>query len=161
MGIMDVIKQRRTIKKFKPDEIAGQKWKSWLEAASYAPNHRMTEPWEIMVLGPETRKKLAHKTDMGGAPLVLAILSKKGKTVLETEENKAATACFIQNFMLAAWEDGAGTFWSSVGASPKNLELLGVGEDRDMMGIFGVGYPEELPSAKDRTSIETKITEIP
>ena len=161
MGIMDVIKQRRTVKKFKPDEIAEQKWKSWLEAASYAPNHRMTEPWEIMVLGPATRKKLAHKTDMGGAPLVLAILSKKGKTLLETEENKAATACFIQNFMLAAWEDGAGTFWSSVGASPKNLELLGVGEDRDMMGIFGVGYPEEVPPAKDRTSIETKITELP
>lgn len=161
MGIMDVIRQRRTIKKFKRDEIAEHKWKGWLEAASYAPNHRMTEPWEIVVLGSETRKKLAHKTDMGGAPLVLAVLSKKGKTLLETEENKAATACFLQNFMLAAWEEGAGTFWSSVGASPKNLEMLGIGENHDLMGIIGVGYPEEVPPVKDRTSIETKISVLP
>lgn len=160
MSISNVIGSRRNIKKFKADELNSEQVKEWLQTSSMAPNHRMTEPWEIIFLGSETRKELNHKTDFGQAPIVMSILSKRGNSVLETNENMCAVACFIQNFMLLAWEEGVGTFWSSIGASEKSRSILSVPENYDVIGVFGVGYPEEIPLAKERAPIESKIKEL-
>ncbi|MNE48852.1 putative NAD(P)H nitroreductase YdjA [compost metagenome] len=158
MTIIDLIKSRRTIKQFKPDAISEEAIISWLEAASYAPNHRMTEPWEILFVGAETRAKLNHKTDFGGAPVVLGLLSKSAATPFERDENVMAAACFAQNFLLAAHEAGVGSYWSSLGALPHNRAILSVPEDYDVIGVFGIGYPEEVPALKPRTPLASKIT---
>ncbi|MFD2445959.1 nitroreductase [Bacillus sp. CGMCC 1.16607] len=160
MSIVEIITSRRTIKKFKSDPIERNVIISWLEAASKAPNHKMTEPWEVLFVGPKTRTDLNHKTNFGNASVVFAVLSKKGSTVIEREENMAATSCFIQNFMLAAWAEGIGSFWSSTGASKKNRDILGVTEEYDVIGVISVGYPEEIPQDKPRTPIELKIKEL-
>ena len=39
MNVLDVIKNRRTIKKFKTDAVPLDLIYSWLEAAKMAPNH--------------------------------------------------------------------------------------------------------------------------
>lgn len=158
MATIDVIKTRRNIKDFKPDPINRDELMSWLEAASYAPNHRLNEPWELLFIGPDTRAKLNHKADFGGAPVVLAVLSKHAPTAFERDENVIATSCFVQNFLLAAHEAGAGVRWTSLGALPRNRQILGVPEDYDVIGVFGVGYPAEVPAAKPRTPIASKIT---
>ncbi|WP_144547061.1 nitroreductase [Bacillus sp. X1(2014)] len=161
MNTLDAIKTRRNIKKFKSMEIEQNLILAWLEAATMAPNHRMTEPWEIYFIGTETREKLNHKTNFGNAPVVLMILSKQGATTVETEENAMATACFIQNFNLAAWAEGVGTFWSSIGITPKNREILRVPDGFDIIGVLGVGYPEVIPDPKPRTPIQNKISNLP
>ncbi len=161
MNIIEVIKNRRNIKKFKPNPVNLEEVHSWLEAAAMAPNHRMTEPWEVYFIGEETRAKLNHKTDFGSAPVVIAVLSKHGVTTVETEENAMATACFIQNFNLAAWAEGVGTFWSSIGITAKNRQILGVPDNYDLIGVLGIGYPEEVPPPKPRISIIKKIKNLP
>jgi nitroreductase len=161
LDILEVIIKRRNIKKFKTEPIDSSLIKKWLEAAAMAPNHRMTQPWEVYIVGPETREKLNHKTNFGNAPFVMAVLSKHGKTAVETEENAIATACFIQNFNLAAWAEGVGTFWSSISISDKNREILRVPGDYDVIGTLGVGYPEEIPEPKPRESIDTKLKKLP
>lgn len=161
MDILEIIKNRRNIKKFKADAVNPDFIRTWLEAATMAPNHRMTEPWEVYFIGPETRAKLNHKSDFGNAPVLMAILSKHGVTAVETEENKAATACFIQNFNLAAWAEGVGTFWSSIGITAKNREILGISDNYDLIGVLAVGYPEVVPEPKPRTSIANKIKKLP
>lgn len=161
MAIHNIITERRNIKKFKSDVIDINLIKSWLETASMAPNHRMTEPWEILFIGIETREKLNHKTNFGDAPVLIAILSKHGNTEVEKNENLAAVACFIQNFNLMAWESGVGTLWSSLGNSQAVRTIVDVTDDYSIMGIFGVGYPEELPEVKKRTPIEMKMKQLP
>ena len=161
MNTLDAIKTRRNIKKFKPEEIDQNSLLSWLEAAAMAPNHRMTEPWDIYFIGAETREKLNHKTNFGNAPIVLMILSKHGATSVETEENAMATACFIQNFNLAAWAEGVGTFWSSIGITPKNRGILQVPDDYNIIGVLGVGYPDVIPEPKPRTPIKNRISNLP
>jgi nitroreductase len=161
VNTIDVIKSRRNIKKFKPNVVEQNLITSWLEAAAMAPNHRMTEPWEIYFIGTETRGKLNHKTNFGNAPIVMLILSKHGASSVETEENALATACFIQNFNLAAWSEGVGTFWSSIGITPKNRAILGVPDNYDVIGVLGVGYPEVIPEAKPRTPIRNKMRNLP
>ncbi|MFB9325596.1 nitroreductase family protein [Paenibacillus aurantiacus] len=159
--ILEVIQTRRTIKQFDARPIAEAQWTAWLEAASYAPNHRMNEPWEILEVGPETRAKLRHKTDFGGAPVVLVLLSKPAATAFERDENVMAVSCFAQNFLLAAHDAGVGAYWASMGALPHNREILGVQEGYDVIGIFGLGYPADTPAVKPRTPIAAKIQRLP
>lgn len=161
MKIIDAIYSRRNIKSFKADPVSMEQISKWLQAGTMAPNHKMTEPWEVYVVGAETREKLNHKANFFNAPVVLAILSKHGATEVETVENAYATACFVQNFNLAAWEDGVGTFWSSVGNAQKNRDILGVQDGYDVIGVFGVGYPKEVNEPKERKPIEEKITYLP
>jgi nitroreductase len=161
VGILEIIKTRRNIKSFKSDMVDLNLVQNWLEAAAMAPNHRMTEPWEVYFIGENTREKLNHKTNFGNAPILIAVLSKQGSTKVETEENVVATSCFIQNFNLAAWDAGVGTFWSSIGITPKNRELLGIPDDYDIIGVLGVGYPEVIPEPKPRTPMKTKIRHLP
>jgi nitroreductase len=161
MNMIELIKARRNIKKFKTDPIESEKVLNWLQAAAMAPNHRMTEPWEIYFLGPETRARLNHKTNFGNAPIVMAILSRHGNTAIETEENALAAACFIQNLNLAVWSEGAGTFWSSIGNTQKNRVILGISEEYDVIGVIAIGIPEEIPEAKPRTAITDKIKKLP
>jgi nitroreductase len=161
MNVIHAIMTRRNIKEFKPDPIDQQQVISWLEAASYAPNHRLTEPWEIIFLGTETRARLNHKTNFGGAPLAFAVLSKSGASQLERDENVMAAACFVQNFLLASHEAGVGASWSSIGASPRSREILGVPEGYDVIGVFGVGYPANVPAVKERTAITAKTSYLP
>jgi nitroreductase len=158
MTIAEAIKTRRTVKWFKPQPICDSDLRSWLEAASFAPNHRMNEPWEILAIGPETRARLAHKTDFGGAPVVIAVLSKPAPGAMERDENMMAAACFVQNLLLAAHAQGVGVYWSSMGAIPRNRDILGVPQGYDVVGVLGIGYPAEVPPAKSRTPIEAKIT---
>ncbi|MCQ6280371.1 nitroreductase family protein [Bacillus sp. EB600] len=161
MDIVEVITTRRNIKKFKDDPINPDLIQKWLQAATMAPNHRMTQPWEIYVIGPETRAKINHKTNFGNAPYVMAVLSKHGATAIETDENAFATACFIQTFNLAAWAEGVGTFWSSISISAKNREILNVPEHYDIIGTIAVGIPEEIPEPKPRDPIQSKIKQLP
>lgn len=160
MEIEKLVSNRRIIKKFKPDAVDINLIKSWLSLASMAPNHRLNEPWEILFVGPEARKKINHKTNFGNASIVIAILSNQGKSIVERNENMVAVSCFIQNFMLLAWDSGIGTSWSSLGVSETVRSALNVHENYIVVGIFGVGYPEEIPIAKDRTPIEKKIRHI-
>ncbi|WP_419886926.1 nitroreductase [Neobacillus niacini] len=161
MDILAIIKSRRNIKKFKSEAVQLDLIYSWLEAATMAPNHRMTEPWEVYFIGPDTRGKLNHKTNFGNAPVLMAVLSKHGATLVEKEENALATACFVQNFNLAAWSCGVGTFWSSIGITVKNRQVLGVPDNYDLIGVIGIGYPEIVPDPKPRKSIQNKITNLP
>jgi nitroreductase len=157
MNVMDAIRTRRNTKLFKPDPIDQDQLLSWLEAASYAPNHRMTEPWEIIIVGEETRAKLNHKANFGGAPVVIAVLSKPADKPFDRDEHIMAVSCFVENFMLAAHEAGVGTRWASLGLLPQNRDILGVTDGSDIVGVFGVGYPAEVPEAAKRTAITDKI----
>jgi len=161
MEVMEAICTRRNIKDFKPDPIDEADWMSWLEAAGWAPNHRMTEPWEVLLIGRETRNKLNHKADFGGAPVVLAVLSKPAATSFERDEQLMAVSCFVQNFLLAAHAAGAGVRWASIGASPRSREIMGVTEGYDVVGVFGVGYPAEIPEPKPRAPIGEKLRRLP
>ncbi|KLV25749.1 nitroreductase [Niallia circulans] len=158
MNIAELITGRRTVKKFKTKDVENAIIIEWLQQAKFAPNHRMTEPWRILFVGENTRAELKHKTNFGGASKVIAVLSHKGRNQVERDENLAAVSCFIQNFMLQAWDAGVGTFWSSVGSSALGRNTLGVSEDYEVVGVLAIGYPEEIMEPKARTSIEEKIT---
>src|ERR1044071_6020507 len=51
----DAIRARRSIKRFTERPVARTEIETLLEAATLAPNHKLTQPWRFYVLGPEAR----------------------------------------------------------------------------------------------------------
>lgn len=160
MTIDEVIASRRNIKMFKPNPVDRDQVISWLDQARMAPNHKMTEPWEVLFIGDKARAAINHKNNFGNAPMLMAVLSHRGTSDAMRDENLVATASFIHNFNLLAWENGIGTYWSSLAASSVYRDLLGITEDYDVVGLLGIGYPEVVPDPKPRTPIKEKVRDI-
>src|SRR5215216_3492056 len=55
MRTSDVIRERRSIKRFTDQPVPREQIELLIAAATLAPNHRLTQPWRFYVLGPEAR----------------------------------------------------------------------------------------------------------
>src|ERR1044071_4932239 len=55
MNVLEAIRARRSIKRFTPEPVTRDQIEALLDAATLAPNHRLTQPWRFYVLGPAAR----------------------------------------------------------------------------------------------------------
>lgn len=63
MKLIEAIKARRSIRKFKPDPVSDQQIKELLEAARLAPSGVNLQPWRFVVVkSTEARKRLNEAT---------------------------------------------------------------------------------------------------
>ncbi|HLZ72901.1 MAG TPA: nitroreductase [Dehalococcoidia bacterium] len=170
MDVIEAIHTRRTIKAYRPDPVPRELIERVLEAAVWAPNHRLTEPWEFVVVQGAALERLAalrreqtaaglraqgtlsedqvtRAADEGyrkalAAPVMIAVAMTEHADPAVREEDYAATAAAIQNLMLAARGLGLGAFWSTnrVIGYPPARALLGVPEGKRIVGLVQLGY---------------------
>ncbi|KAA0546055.1 nitroreductase [Bacillus sp. BGMRC 2118] len=179
--VEEVIRSRRTIKVFKKDPISIDTLKELLDIAIWAPNHKMREPWRfiafledgklhlINVLKREKEKgkfprpmKPEKEEQLLSVPAFVVVVMPVDPRPTIFEEDYAAVSACIQNFQLAAWEKGIGMLWSTDQTiySKAFHEQIGVKPGEKVVGIMHVGYPEITPNARQRTSIDEKLTVI-
>ena len=153
-----------------PDRDALQRM---LDAAVWAPNHRLTNPWRFYVLekGGGKRAQVAqlaydnqfartgNEENAAGsrqrvldAPALVYVYSLPGENEEMTQENYAAACCAVQNLLLAAVAEGLAGDWSTgnVTRHPQLAETLGAEVDWTMVGALFIGQPTR-PSASVRT----------
>jgi len=188
MELRDALYQRRTVRGFKPEPIPEEILLEILDAGIQAPTHNNTQPWEFVLIGPETREKLrqvfvgvleagplqspvvpddkkekmrAFMQDFGGAPVLLAVLYPAANNPLDKYDFPLTAAAAIQNIGLAAWEKGIGNVWLSFGFAPAAQEILGVEENGGVAGILAMGYPAFVPPALPRIPAGEKMRRLP
>jgi nitroreductase len=187
MNTMDLLKARRTVRKFKPDPIPKPVLDGIFEAAMWAPSHGNSQPWEFVTIGPTTRAKLlkmlqakaeeiladpnlppprreavlALREDFGGAPFMVAVLSRPPVEEIEKVENPLSAATAVQNMTLAAWDAGVGAVWLTLGAAPPVRPLLDVPEGASVVALLAMGFPAEVPPAPPRESYVSRLREVP
>lgn len=188
MTALELIKSRRTIRKFKPYIIPEDEIAQILDAAVWAPSHRNAQPWEFAIIGSQTRSKLlslykstmekvlaehpdlpepARKgiqslmEDFGGAPFMVAVMSRPPQDPLENTENPMTAAVAVQNMCLVAWDRGIGSVWLSIGGSPPAREILQVKEGFQVVSVLAMGYPESIPPGPPRDSFQNRISRLP
>lgn len=143
-----------------------------LDAAVWAPNHRLTNPWRFYVLesGGEARAQVAQlayenqfnrtgnqenaegsRQRVLNAPALVYVYSVPGENEEMTQENYAAACCAVQNLLLAAVAEGLAGDWSTgnVTRHPQLAETLGAESDWTMVGALFIGQPSR-PSASVR-----------
>lgn len=138
MRATDAIRARRSIKRFTERPVSREQIEALLDAATLAPNHRLTQPWRFYVLGPEARsaygralgarkaRKLPDPSNADAvrelrervaaehralpAMIAVAVVDDPASTDAELrEENYAAAMMAVQNVAIAAAEMGLGT----------------------------------------------------
>lgn len=159
-----------------PDEIIHE----ILENATWAPTHKLTEPWHFVVFTGEGLKKLAEfqselykKTAGDGfkmekfvkfreqpllASHIIALCMKRSGKVPEVEEI-AAVSCAVQNIYLSVTAYGYGGYWTTGGVTytPEAKPFFGLREEDRLLGFFYVGVVGVPSVAGNRTPVEKKI----
>ena len=176
MKLIEIIKTRRSIMKFKADSIDINQVVEMLDAAIFAPQHRFHEPWRFMVVANDGRGKVAEKItkDMtpdekikigdaitrffSKSPVVVGVIMPKPLNQDEYLEDLQAVAAMIQNFALLAHEAGLGTAWKTPPYIKhlKLIETFGVRAQEELVALIQVGVPEEQPQPRLRKSAKEK-----
>lgn len=182
MSIYDVILTRRTIYQFKEQPVKYELITHCLQAAVWAPNHGLTQPWRFWILGKQTQSKLAEihaekraskryqpltaefsqayecaKQRILDIPLIILVGQMLADDPTTRKEDYAACACAIQNFQLAAWEQGLATQWSSAPmiSSAQTYSLLTINPTEiELINALFCGYPAIQTEPQPRQSLE-------
>ena len=167
---LDVLKNRRSIRKFKPEQISADELDAVLDAGTYAPNGGGRQGFVIVaVQDPATVAKLdelnakalalnANPTNTHpyyGAPTVLLVLATEASVT--PVEDCSAIAC---NLLNAAYAVGLGSCWvhrsKEIFESAEGKSLLKAwGLPENLMGgvSIAIGYPDcPHPEAAPRNS---------
>jgi nitroreductase len=170
MPLIDLLRQRRSVKRFTNRPVTRAEIETLLDAAILAPNHRLTEPWRFYVLGPEAREayglavgvRKARKIEDPEAsramrdrvaaehralPCMIAVAVVKSDNPEIVEEDYAATMMGLQNLALTAVELGLGTAMrtGAVMGDEAARAAAGVAENERIVAIVNVGEPAEVP----------------
>lgn len=182
-SIANTIADRRTIPLFDADRPVPQALlEQAIEAASWAPNHHLTEPWHFYQLGEETTaayldllfdvikelksEKLAIQKKEKGLSVpgwLIVTCESSADSNLCLLEDYAAVSCAIQNLSLVLWEAGVGMKWSSgpVIRDHRLYQLLGIDrEQQEIVAVIPYGYPKVIPEPRPRKSVNQILDKL-
>lgn len=173
--LAEVIRERRSIKTGYLDKpVPTELVKELLEDAVWAPTHGMREPWRFIYVPseqkeafvsslvdtfPEERKEDRRDYFSKPSAFLIVVMDEDPRQKV-WEENFGAVSCLLQNFQLLAWERDLGVVWKTNPHiyDPDVHELLGIQPDEKVVGFIHMGYFDEKPEPKKRTSIDDKFT---
>jgi nitroreductase len=158
MELMEAIKGRRSMRKYRPDPVPEEALRALLEAVRWSPSWANTQCWEVIVVkDPKVKSELAGtlvKTNpalssMAEAPLVIVLCGKKGVSGFKKGEAATVkgdwlmfdTGIAMQSLCLTAHGLGLGTVVVGLFDHQKAEEILGVPQDREVVALTPLGYP--------------------
>jgi nitroreductase len=172
----EAIHNRRSIRKYKDQPVDEETILKIIDCGRLAPSDSNTQPWTfIVVRSEEMRTKVAHvshKQDwMLGAPVFLICVADIRVTTTETgpmeinEETPGIgpkqiildTAIAGQNMVIAAESLGLGTCWVSWYIQEEIRPVLGIPNDKYVVAVITLGYPDQTPKQRPRRSLEEVI----
>ena len=162
--VLDIIKTRRSIRKFKEVPVPKAKVEAMLEAAMLAPSACNTRPWRfIAITCKETLNRLAEVHNwakmLHTAPLAIVVVALPATQ--DGIHDGLAEGYFPQdcgaateNILLQAEAMGLGTCWCGVYPKPKLIkaigEILNIDEGELPFNIIAIGEKDENPNPRGR-----------
>ena len=157
MELMEAIKGRRSIRKYKPDPVSEETLRTVLEAVRCSPSWANTQCWEVVVVKDQNIKSELAATlvrnnpalsSMTEAPLVIVLCGKKGIAGFKKGEVATVkgdwlmfdTGIAMQTLCLTAHSLGLGTVVVGLFDHKKAEEILGVPPDREVVAMTPLGY---------------------
>ena len=147
MDVLEAIRTRRSIRRYKKEPVPEEMLEQILEAGRWAPSANNSQPWNFIVLKDEKlMREIAEVTTYGKflakAPLGIAVIIDPNASTHPVEDGAIAT----QNMLLAAHALGLGACWiGSYGSvyEDKVKKMLKVPEEKRLLSIISIGFPTE------------------
>jgi nitroreductase len=176
MDVLEALRTRRSIGKLGGD-VGDDEVRTLVEAAVWAPNHRLTEPWRFTVLRGDARRRLGEAWAAVAssqtrpsdeereefvrreaakplrAPVLIVVSVRTDSDPIVAVEDFAATAAALQNLLLAAHAHGLGAMWRTGGMAYREeiLAHLGLAPNDRIVGIVYLGRPAmDAPQPRPR-----------
>jgi nitroreductase len=166
MDLMEAIKTRRSIRKYRETRIPENLLKEVLNAARLAPSADNAQPWKIIVVRDEQMKHKVTQACNGQkfliqAPVVLVVCGipeEAFQTVGGYMSSHVIDASIaLDHITLAAHSLGLGTCWVAWFKEEKVKDILGIPEDVRVVALTPLGYPDESPERPSRKNLEELI----
>ncbi len=177
MDIYAALRGRRSISNLRNDAPARAIIQRIIDAAVWAPNHHLTEPWRFHALAGGARERLGEAvatwlrrerdpTDAAvqaeiksagsrlmRAPVVVVVAQVVADDALTALEDYAACCSATQNLLLAAHAEGLAAKWRTgpMAEAPAAKQFLGLREADRIVAYVYVGYPAANLPADSRT----------
>jgi nitroreductase len=175
LDTLTAIRTRRAVKEYDQHPIPREWVEELLDAARWAPNHKLTHPWRFNVFMGEGRERLvparqnavrwaaeqkgkeATEEDLAfarakcfSAPVLLIVSQVQSDDPIRWREDYAACWCAIQNFCLAATARGLASYPSTGVWVDQNFigPAIGLPEEERPVSCVFLGYSSAPTSAK-------------
>jgi nitroreductase len=177
----EVIRGRRTIELFLQTEIPRSLVNEAVEAATWAPNHHVTEPWHFYVLGDETKERCLDlcrdivtaknggkagdfkRQSWSEKPGWLVVTCERSEDESLQKEDYAACCAAVQNLCLDLWKAGVGSKWTTgdITRDSRFFDIVGIDETQAfVVGLIWFGHPKLTPT-QSRKDLSEFLTEKP
>jgi nitroreductase len=170
MDLMEAIKGRRSIRKYKPEPVSEEALHEVIEAVRWSPSWANTQCWELIVVrDPNVKSELVNtltatnpaRSSMAEAPLVVVVCGKKGVSGFKKGEATTVkgdwlmfdTGLAMQSLCLAAYGLGLGTVVVGLFDHGKVEEILGVPQNVEVVAMTPLGYPATQGVAPKRKEV--------
>ena len=168
----DLIKERRSIRRFKDQPIDKDLERELLESVMWSQSWANTQCWEIIIVKDKSKREALQSAFFGKNPAVKTIVSAPAlfvfcgkKEVSGYYNNEAPTSIgdwllydlgiATQNFCLFAKSKGLGSVVTGLFDHEKASEILGIPDNVQLVSLVPVGYPDHNPKPPKRKEIET------
>jgi nitroreductase len=163
LDILDIIRARRSIRKFRPDPVSDDLVEKILEAGRWAPSGLNNQPWRFAVVRDrELMTEIANLTHYGtivrSARVLIPVFIDTVTSYHREKDIQGIGAC-IQNMLLEIHSLGLGAVWLGeiIRSNIAIKHLLGLGDGLELMAVVALGWPAQRPRATKRKALQELI----
>jgi len=163
--LMDILTQRRSVRRFTTQPVEREKLDLLLEAARWAPSAGNSQPWQFLAITqPRTIRtlKMFMPGVMGNIKEVPALLGICLDTRRRGELSLYDLGCALQNILLCAHALGLGACAIGGFDGRQVKELLELPEESELCLLVTLGYPAgevKTPSRRPLDELIVKVVE--
>lgn len=156
MAVMEVIRKRRSIRKYKPSEIPREHLIEILETGRLAPSAGNRQPWKfIVVRGSEQKRRLAEAARgqmfIADAAAVIVALAEPETSPRWCDKDVMIA---MENMVLAAAELGYGSCYIGAFEEEEVKRLLRIPGGLRVVILLPIGVPDESPPQRPRKGLD-------
>jgi len=172
MEILKEIADRRSVRKYKSDEVEKEKIEAIINAARLAPTGVNSQPGRFLIItDEEIKKKIAFEDHnqqwMLTAPVLIVCMAdincrlddydedlNETNPVFELKQIIRDSAIGIGYLLLEAQHLGLSTCWTAWFNQEDIRRAIDVPKNLYVNGVVSLGYGDEMPAARPRISLE-------
>ena len=163
--MIDIMKKRFSVRRFKDKEVEQEKIDKLIEAARIAPSAKNVQPWHFVIIkDKEKREKLTNickgQKFVSQAPISIAVCANHRDYTMTSGENASSVDATIaaEHIALEAVELGLGTCWLGAFYADQLAELIELPDDYKVVTLLPIGYPDQAKPNRNLKPIEEVVS---
>jgi nitroreductase len=167
---IDIVRKRRSVRRYRSDPVPRDMIEKCLEAARHSPTACHTQSWRFIVTQGELKNRIAEEC-LGeqpvpnrwaaDAPVIVVMASERnlvthriGGGLKGTKYELIDAGIAGEHFVLQAAELGLGTCWLGWFRKKKLRRLLDLPSGWDVTALIALGYPADEAGEKERKALD-------